>query len=536
MTVRTRFAPSPTGYLHIGGLRTALYAWLFAKKNDGKFILRIEDTDQKRLVEGAVDKIYNALRETGLIWDEGPDIGGDFGPYIQSERAGIYKKYAEELVEKGKAYYCFCSEERLSGLRNEYEDRGETFQYDKHCRNIPLDEAKKRVAGGEPYVIRQDVPTSGQTGFDDLVFGTIVVDNAMIEDVVLMKSDGLPTYNFANVVDDHLMGITHVIRGSEYLSSTPKYNLLYEAFGWDIPSYIHLPPVMKDATRKLSKRYGDASYEDFIARGYLKDAIVNYIALLGWNPRSNQEKFTLQELVEAFDVQGISKSPAIFDEQKLTWLNGEYIRAMAPDAFIELSKNHFEGGSVAEVKISAEGAGKSVQNDNAATEKQKDNKVACIKDLPGYNEDILARILQPRVNAFSEIEGMLDFLTDRLPYSVDLFTHKKMKTNAELSLNVLLATRPMLAAVSDWSEETLHTMLIQYAQEKTMKNGQVLWPIRVAVAGKEVTPGGAIEIMVLLGKKESLARIDLAINKLRENCAEDSWPSNCINGCNDETS
>ncbi|MHB1315122.1 MAG: glutamate--tRNA ligase [Christensenellales bacterium] len=482
MTVRTRFAPSPTGYLHIGGLRTALYAWLFAKKNNGKFILRIEDTDQKRFVEGAVEKIYNALHETGLLWDEGPDIGGGFGPYVQSERAAIYKQYAGQLVEIGKAYYCFCSEERLTGKRNEYEARGETFQYDKHCRNIPPAEAKARIAGGEPYVIRQDVPASGQTAFVDMVYGAIAVDNATLEDVVLMKSDGMPTYNFANVVDDHLMGITHVIRGSEYLSSTPKYNLLYEAFGWDIPTYIHLPSVMKDANRKLSKRYGDAAYEDFIAKGYLKDAIVNYIALLGWNPGTNQEKFTLQELAEAFDVKGISKSPAIFDEQKLTWLNGEYIRAMEPDAFIRLAEPYFK------------------------------------KILPviRYDKNILARILQPRVNVFSEIEGMLDFLSDRLEYGIELFTHKKMKTTAELSREVLLEALPMLRAEPDWTEETLHSMLIQHAQEKELKNGQVLWPLRVAVAGKEVTPGGAIEIMVLLGKKESLERIGIAIEKLEK--------------------
>ena len=480
MTVRTRFAPSPTGYLHIGGLRTALYAWLFAKKDNGKFILRIEDTDQKRFVEGAVEKIYNALRETGLSWDEGPDIGGEYGPYVQSERGDIYKQYAEQLIEKGKAYYCFCSEERLERLRTEGEAKGETFRYDKHCRSIPLSQARERIANGEPYVIRQDVPTAGQTDFIDMVYGTIVVDNSTLDDIVLLKSDGMPTYNFANVVDDHLMGITHVIRGSEYLSSTPKYNLLYEAFGWDIPSYIHLPPVMKDANRKLSKRYGDASYEDLIVKGYLKDAIVNYIALLGWNPRSNQEKFTLQELVDAFDIEGISKSPSIFDEQKLTWLNGEYIRAMSPEEFAKSASPYFQ------------------------------------KVLPGfdYDERILTKILQPRVNVFNEIEGMLDFLTNRLEYDISLFPNKKMKTTVELSRDVLLEVVPLLETFSDWTEEPLHDLLIQYAQEKGYKNGQVLWPVRIAVAGKEVTPGGAIEIMVLLGKTESMERISIAINKL----------------------
>ncbi len=479
MQVRTRFAPSPTGYLHIGGLRTALYAYLFAKKHSGALVLRIEDTDQEREVPGAVEQIQRTLRLTGLDYDEGPDAGGEYGPYIQTQRRPLYAAAAKELVEKDGAYYCFCTKERLDALRAEVEARGETFRYDGHCRGLSPEEVQKRLGAGEQYVVRQKVPSGGKASFDDLLFGTIEVDNAELDDMVLLKSDGLPTYNFANVVDDHAMAISHVIRGSEYLSSSPKYNLIYEAMGWPIPKYIHLPPVMKTASRKLSKRDGDASFEDFAAKGYLAEAILNYIALLGWNPGTNQEKFTLSELIGAFDVSGLNKAPAIFDVNKLTWLNAEYIRELSPEKFTEYALPWYE---------------------KAGTDAQK--------------LDILQRILQPRVEFFAQIPDMLDFLTQRLDYELSVYEHKKMKTTVENSLEALRLVRDELQALPVWTEEALHEALLGLAQKHALKNGRILWPVRVAVTGKLVSPGGAIEACALLGRDESLARVEAAIARL----------------------
>jgi glutamyl-tRNA synthetase len=474
--VRTRFAPSPTGYMHVGNLRTALYAYLLTKSKGGKFILRIEDTDQERYVEGAVDVIYKTLKDTGLVWDEGPDVGGPVGPYIQSERRDIYKKYAKELVERGGAYYCFCTKERLDEMRRIHEASGMTNKYDGHCRSLSKEEIGSLLASGVPYVIRQRIPKSGETTFHDEVFGDITAPNDTLDDNILLKTDGLPTYNFANVVDDHLMGITHVIRGIEYLSSAPKYNLLYKSFGWEIPVYIHCPPVMKDATQKLSKRNGDASFEDLLAKGYLKDAILNYIALLGWCPGGEREIFTLQEMVEAFDVSGISKSPAIFDNNKLDWINGEYIRAMTLEQFHEKALPWIRKG----------------------VKSKTDTK-------------IIAEVLQPRCVKLSDIPEQLDFI-DALPdYSIELYTSKKMKTNPQNSLDVLKAVKPVLEALSDWNRENIHEALFGLVTTLGVKNGVVLWPVRVAVSGKQFTPGGAVEICVMLGKEESLRRIDVGI-------------------------
>ena len=479
MQVRTRFAPSPTGYLHIGGLRSALYAYLFAKKKNGTFILRIEDTDQDRYVDGAIDVIYHTLRETGLNWDEGPDIGGKYGPYIQTERRDIYTKYAWELVERGGAYPCFCTKEALDARRKEAEAGGGTFKYDKHCLHLSKEEAKKRIDAGESFVLRQNIPTTGQTTFSDLVFGDITVDNDTLDDNVILKADGLPTYNFANVVDDHLMEISHVMRGTEYLSSTPKYNLLYESFGWNIPQYIHMSPVMRDAQHKLSKRDGDASYDDFIKKGYLKEAVVNYIALLGWNPGTEQEKFTLEELVDAFTLEGLSKSPAIFDPAKMTWLNFEYIRALSPEAYQLHALPWYEKAG-----------------------------------LSGWNYDILGRILQPRTEIFSQIPEMTDFLTAFPSFSSELYFHKKMKTDAELAKEILPEVLTLLEGLAEWDETPLHDALMQFVQDTGRKNGQVLWPFRIAIAGKAVTPGGAIEIAALLGREETLRRLRLSIEQL----------------------
>lgn len=483
MELRTRFAPSPTGYLHIGGLRTALYGYLFAKQGNGKFILRIEDTDQERYVEGATELIYRTLRDTGLVYDEGPDVGGDYGPYIQSQRKAIYKRVAEELVEKGGAYYCFCTKERLEELRAECETHGDTFKYDKHCLNLDKAEVQRRIAAGEPYVIRQNVPLEGQTSFDDLVFGTITVDNNTLDDTVLLKSDGMPTYNFANVVDDYLMRITHVIRGTEYLSSTPKYNLLYQSLGYPIPKYLHLPPVMKDHSKKLSKRDGDASYEDFIKKGYLKDALINYIALLGWSPGDDREKFTLKELEQVFSVSGINKAPAIFDVAKLTWLNAEYIRALTPEAYTEYALPYY----------------KQVLGSNITDEQLS----------------ILAAILQPRTEIFSQLPGLIDFLVNQPEYDAELFVNKKSKTDRAISRAVLEDVIPMLEALPDWTQPALHDLLMGYALKREMKNGTVLWPVRIAMSGQAVTPGGAIEIAGLLGRDESLRRLKAGLEKLK---------------------
>ena len=478
--VRTRFAPSPTGYMHIGNLRTALYAYLLAKANGGDFVLRIEDTDQERYVDGAVDLIFKTMKETGLIHDEGPDIGGPYGPYIQSERRNIYKEYAQKLVELGGAYYCFCDKERLDALRAQQEAAKVMPKYDGHCARLSKEEIEEKLASGVPYVIRQKIPRRGTTTFYDEIFGKITVDNATLDDNVLLKSDGLPTYNFANVIDDHLMNITHIIRGSEYLSSTPKYNLLYEAFGWEIPTYIHVSPVMKDAHKKLSKREGDASYEDFINKGYLKDAIINYIALLGWSPGGEQEIFTMDELIKAFNLEGISKSPAIFDIQKLNWLNGEYIRKLSPDEFHELALPYIR---------------QAVKNATIDTHK--------ISDL-----------LHQRCEKLSDIPEQIDFF-DTLPeYSPELYCHKKMKTNEENSLSSLQAVLPVLENLSDWTFDTIHTALFDLIAKLEVKNGIILWPLRVAVSGKSFTPGGGVELADILGKEETLNRIRKGIEIL----------------------
>lgn len=480
MEVRTRFAPSPTGYMHLGGMRTALYTYLFTRKNHGKFILRIEDTDQARYVEGATDVIYRTLKDIGLVWDEGPDVGGDYGPYIQSERKGMYLPYAQQLVRDGKAYYCFCTKEELDKRRAEAEAKGETFKYDKHCLNMPREEVERRLAAGEPYVIRQNVPTQGEASFDDIIFGHIAVDCSELDDMILIKADGMPTYNFANVIDDHTMGITHVMRGSEYLSSTPKYNLLYDAFGWEKPVYIHLTNIMRDAQHKLSKRTGDAYYEDYIAKGYLKDAILNYIALLGWNPGDDREFFTLDELIEAFSLEGLSKSPAIFDVNKLTWMNAEYIRRLEPNEFNRYAQPWYEKSGI-----------------------------------DAMNKETLCRILQPRVEFFAQLPEMVDFLV-RLDeeYDVAMFTNKKSKTNPEVSLGVLNMAIDALNALETWEEAAIHDTLLGLAEKNGLKNGTMLWPVRIALAGKQVTPGGAIEIAYLLGKDESLRRLELGRKKV----------------------
>ena len=477
---RTRFAPSPTGYMHVGNLRTALYAYLLTKSAGGDFILRIEDTDQERYVEGAVDIIYNTLKETGLLWDEGPDVGGDYGPYIQSERRGMYKEYAERLVELGKAYYCFCDEERLNKVRSICEAKKIPPKYDRHCLSLTKEEIKAKIDAGEPYVIRQLMPDEGTTSFEDAVFGTITVENSTLDDMVLLKSDGMPTYNFANVIDDHQMGITHVIRGNEYLSSTPKYNLLYQAFGWDIPTYIHCSPVMKDHTNKLSKRNGDASYEDLVKKGYLKDAIINYIALLGWSPQGEQEKFTLDELVKAFSISGISKSPAIFDEAKLAWLNGEYIRELSPEEFHEKAKPYYEG----------------------------------VVTNPAIDTSKISELLQKRCEKLSDIPEQVDFFDNLPEYDIDLYNHKKMKTSPESSKTALEEIRKVLADLNDFSFDSLHDSLMKLVEDLGLKNGQVLYPLRVAVSGKSFTPGGGVELASILGKEETLKRIDKAIEKL----------------------
>ncbi len=479
MEVRTRFAPSPTGYMHLGNLRSALYTYLFAKANGGKFILRIEDTDQSRYVPGAVDVIYRTLKSIGMQWDEGPDIGGDYGPYVQSERKNMYLPYAEQLVKAGKAYYCFCTEEELAARREEAQQRGETFKYDKHCLHLSQEEIQRRLDAGEPYVIRQNVPEHGEASFDDVLYGHIAVDCSDLDDMILIKADGMPTYNFANVIDDHTMGITHVMRGNEYLSSTPKYNLLYDAFGWEKPVYIHMTPIMRDASHKLSKRDGDAYFEDYLAKGYLKEAIVNYVALLGWNPGDEREFFTMDELIAAFSVNGMSKSPAIFDVNKLTWMNAEYVRRLTPEQFTEYALPYYEQAGV-----------------NAA------------------HAELLARILQPRTEIFTQIPQMLDFIAALPDYDAELFTNKKSKTNPEIAKHVLSIAIAALEALPAWEEQPVHDTLLGLAEKEGMKNGTMLWPVRIALAGKQVTPGGASEIAILLGREESLRRLRLGLEKL----------------------
>ena len=486
MTVRTRFAPSPTGYLHLGGLRTALYTYLFARQNGGKFILRIEDTDQEREVPGAVDMIYKSMRLAGLDYDEGPDVGGDYGPYIQTQRRDLYMPYALELVEKGAAYPCFCTREELQERRDAAAAKGEQWKYDKHCLNIPKEEALRRMQSGEPFVIRQNIPLTGTASFDDALYGHVEAPCDTLDDNVLIKQDGLPTYNFANVIDDHLMGITHVMRGTEYLSSTPKYNLLYEAFGWDKPTYIHLSPVMKDASRKLSKRYGDPSFEDLLSQGYVKDAIINFIALLGWCPDvkkyGDKEFFTKEELIEAFDLSGLSKSPAIFNTEKLDWFNHEYITRMSLDEYLELATPWFD------------------------------------KVLAGKSMDyrMLAGLMHTRTEVFNRVPDQIRFLAELPEYDIDIYTHKKMKTDPEISLKALRLALPALEALEDFSEENVKAVLMELAQKNEMKTGQIMWPVRIAISGLQSTPGGATEIAYLLGKDETLRRMKLGVEKLEQ--------------------
>ena len=484
MAIRTRFAPSPTGYMHIGNLRTALYAYLVARKDpEGVYILRIEDTDQGRLVEGATDIIYDTLKACGLKHDEGPDNGGNFGPYVQSERvrSGLYLKYAKELIQRGGAHYCFCDEELIAAQRELQEARGESFKFDDPCKLLTIEECEARIEAGEKFVIRQTIPETGTTYFDDEVFGRITVENNTLDEQVLIKSDGFPTYNFANVIDDHLMGITDVVRGMEYLSSTPKYNLIYNAFDWDIPRYIHCPPVMKDEHSKLSKRNGDASFQDLVEKGYLPGAILNYIALLGWSPTEEREIFTLDELVQAFDVKHIGTSGAIFDPEKLKWVNGMWLRNMDLDSYEKLVTPYID---------------QVVKGD--------------------FNRRQIAAILQQRAQTLAEIPEMLTFFDNFPSYSNDLFINKKMKTDPEIALKSLQAAYEALKNQEDWSEEALHKTLLELPAKLEMKNGQVLFPLRLAITGMQFTPGGAIEISSILGKEETLRRLELSIKQLQQ--------------------
>ena len=472
--VRTRFAPSPTGYMHVGNLRTALYTYLIARHNKGKFILRIEDTDQGRLVEGAVDVIYRTMEQCHLEHDEGPDVGGPVGPYVQTERRGLYKEYAELLMERGHAYRCFCEKTASE------EDTGEFDRGDDPCRCMSREESDRLAAEGKPYVIRQLIPHEGTTTFHDETFGDITVENASLDDQVLLKRDGLPTYNFANVVDDHLMGITHVVRGSEYLSSAPKYNLLYEGFGWDIPKYVHCSPVMRDAHNKISKRHGDPSYEDLIAQGYLTDAVINYVTLLGWSPRGEQEIFSMDELIDIFDLAGISKSPAIFDIDKLRYFNSEYIRAMSPEDFAKAAEPYIR---------------QSVKN-------------------PAYDAAAIAALLQQRTEVLTDIPVKVDFFDELSEYDTELFVHKKSKSDKDSSRDVLEKIVPIFEALPMWDDEHIMGAMVGLAEAMEAKNAKVMWPVRIAATGKAVTPGGAVEICRILGKDETLRRLNVALEKL----------------------
>ena len=480
MKIRTRYAPSPTGRMHVGNLRTALYAYLIAKHEDGDFILRIEDTDQGRYVEGAVDIIKRTMADTGLIEDEGPDKDGGVGPYVQSERmkAGIYGKYAQKLIDKGEAYRCFCTPERLATLTQVVEGK-EISVYDKHCLHLSQEEIEKNLAEGKPYVIRQNNPTEGTTTFHDELYGDVTVDNKELDDMILIKSDGYPTYNFANVVDDHLMKITHVVRGNEYISSSPKYNRLYEAFGWEVPKYIHCPLITDEDHHKLSKRSGHSSYEDLIEQGFLPEAVVNFIALLGWSPDSDKEIFSLKELVEIFDYHRINKAPSVFDYQKLRWMNGEYLKAMDPEKFYELAEPYLKAAITRELDLRK-----------------------------------IAEMVRTRIEIFPDIAGMVDFFEALPDYDISLYTHKKMKTNAESSLAVLRDLLPVLEAQQEFTNDGLFAAMKSYIQEKGYKNGYVLWPVRIAVSGKQTTPAGATEIMEVLGIEETIARIREGIRKL----------------------
>ena len=480
--VRTRFAPSPTGRMHVGNLRTALYAYLIAKHAGGDFILRIEDTDQERFMEGALDIIYRTLEKTGLVHDEGPDKDGGVGPYVQSERneTGVYLKYAKQLIEQGDAYYCFCDKERLESLRSKVSETGtEIVVYDKHCLHLSKEEIEANLAAGKPYVIRINMPTEGTTTFHDEIYGDITVPNEELDDMILIKSDGYPTYNFANVVDDHLMGITHVVRGNEYLSSAPKYNRIYEAFGWDVPVYVHCPLITDENHKKLSKRCGHSSYEDLLDQGFVSEAIVNYVALLGWCPEGTQEIFSLEELVKVFDYRHMSKSPAVFDVQKLKWMNSEYLKAMDFDKFYEMAEPY-------------------------------------IREVITRDMDLkkIAALVKTRIEIFPDIKDHIDFFEELPEYDTSMYCHKKMKTNEETSLEVLRETLPLLESQEDYSNDALYATLKSYVDEKGVKIGYVMWPLRTAVSGKQSTPGGATEIMEVLGKEESLARIRRGIEKL----------------------
>ena len=479
--VRTRFAPSPTGRMHVGNLRTALYAYLIAKHENGSFMLRIEDTDQERFVDEALGIIYRTLEKTGLIHDDGPDKDGGYGPYVQSERnaQGIYLKYAKQLIEQGDAYYCFCTRERLESLKASVGEK-EIAVYDKHCLHLSKEEVQAKLEAGEPYVIRFNMPTEGTTTFHDDIYGDITVPNNELDDLILIKSDGFPTYNFANVVDDHLMGITHVVRGNEYLSSSPKYNRIYEAFGWEIPTYVHCPLITNEEHQKLSKRSGHSSYEDLLEQGFLTEAIVNYVALLGWCPQDNQEIFSLEELVKVFDYHHMSKSPAVFDIQKLKWMNGEYMKAMDEDKFYEMALPYI--------------------------------KQVITKDLDLKK---IAHMAKTRIEVLPDIPALIDFFEAVPEYDVSMYTHKKMKTNPEISLEVLEKILPVLENQEDYSNDALYELLCGFAKENGYKNGQILWPIRTALSGKQMTPAGATEILEVLGKEESLKRIEAAVEKLK---------------------
>ena len=479
--VRTRYAPSPTGRMHVGNLRTALYAYLIAKHQGGDFLLRIEDTDQERFVEGATEIIYRTLEKTGLVHDEGPDKDGGVGPYVQSQRqvAGIYLEYAKKLIEKGQAYYCFCDQERLDSLKRTVNGE-EIMTYDKHCLHLSKEEIEANLAAGKPYVIRQNNPTEGTTTFHDEIYGDISVDNSELDDMVLIKSDGYPTYNFANVVDDHLMGITHVVRGNEYLSSSPKYNRLYDAFGWEVPVYVHCPLITNEEHKKLSKRSGHASYEDLIEQGFLSEAVVNYVALLGWSPEDNREIFSLEELVEVFDYRHMSKSPAVFDMTKLKWMNGEYIKAMDFERFFEMAEPYIR---------------------QVVTKKLDLKKIGAM--------------VKTRIEIFPDIAGHIDFFQKMPEYDTEMYCHKKMKSTKETSLEILNEVLPILEKQEDYKNDELYKVLSEYVADKGYKTGLVMWPIRTAVSGKQMTPAGATEIMEVLGKEESLARIRKGIEKLR---------------------
>ena len=480
--IRTRYAPSPTGRMHVGNLRTALYEYLIAKHEGGDFILRIEDTDQERFVEGALEIIYRTMEKTGLVHDEGPDKDGGYGPYVQSDRqkSGMYLEYAKKLVEKGEAYYCFCDEERLSTLKQVIGDK-EIVMYDKHCLHLSKEEIEEKLNSGVPYVIRQNNPKEGTTTFHDDIYGDITVENSELDDMILIKSDGFPTYNFANVIDDHLMNITHVVRGNEYISSSPKYQRLYDAFGWETPVYVHLPLITDENHKKLSKRSGHSSFEDLIEQGFVAEAIVNYIALLGWSPEDNQEILSLQDLIDRFDYKHVNKSPAVFDIVKLRWMNGEYLKAMDNEKFYELAMPYI--------------------------------KEVITKDI---DLEKILDLVKTRIEVLPDIKDHVDFFEELPEYDIAMYTHKKMKTNSENSLEVLKELLPIFEAHEDYSVESLHDLIMKYIADKGIKNGQGLWPIRTAVSGKQMTPGGAYEIMEILGKEESLRRIKIGIDKLEK--------------------